>query len=228
MGLWITIMLSRCAVACRRARCFIRGRELAPPPRTASHPISSLATSTVHPQPRRLLFTGINDRIKSMLSAREEKKLDAKFEKLATSLLATDQLTLFEWKLQIEDRMSDWRVQIGSKLPGIRDSMGVVRVQQQLAIMNSFTEVELQAMHSVNTRVKNRVTQQSGVSELVARDFFRQFLDMQELHEWLHSRRSSGLPMPQTMAAAQDMILKDRADPALSKKERKTKAKRRR
>merc|ERR1712086_110112 len=96
------------------ARCFIRGRALVFPPPTASRPISSLATSIVHPQPRRrLLFTGINDRIKSMLSAREEKKLDVKFEKLATSLLATDQLTLFEWKLQIEDRMSDWRVQIG-------------------------------------------------------------------------------------------------------------------
>lgn len=129
------------------------------------------------------------------------------FAQLTTSLLSTKRWTLGAYKTQFNETIAPemWKM----KLPGLRNSAQAVQTKDELRVLESLTDEELEDRVLVNGIRLRRVARQSETPVTFVNDVLARYDQMVVMHKWMHSRHKAGEKLPTTLDETMTAIAND-------------------
>ena len=129
------------------------------------------------------------------------------FAKLTTAFAAAPRWTLGHFKAHLKEGMDkeSWK----TMLPGVRGSAQVAEMKDSMKVLDALQGDELDGSHRVEGLRLTRVARASEQSRSYCADILTRYDQTVLLHRWFLRRQTAGLPMPETLEDATQMMSRD-------------------
>ena len=129
------------------------------------------------------------------------------FAKLTTAFAAAPRWTLGHFKAHLKEGMDkeSWK----TMLPGVRGSAQVAEMKDSMKVLDALQGDELDGSNRVEGLRLTRVARASEQSRSYCADILTRYDQTVLLHRWFHRRQTAGLPMPETLEDATQMMSRD-------------------
>ena len=156
-------------------------------------------------------LSGLSARLSGVVDARQAVAADNQFSATVGDMLAVSKYTLsdhvrFMERTAADAGVSGWK----SYMPGVSSQAGVEELKRMLAILRSFTAAEQSDVALVGRDARLRVATATGRTVADVNFVLRQYGGAVLVHQWLHSRKSRGLPLPTTQSELSNMMAIDK------------------
>ena len=156
-------------------------------------------------------LSGLTSRLSSVVDDRRAVAADNKFSAMVGDMLAVGKYRLSDHVRFMEQTAADAGV-VGWKsyMPGVSGQAGVEELRRMLAILNSFSAAEQSDTTLIGRETRLRVATATGRTVADVNFVLRQYSGAVMVHQWLHSRKARGLPLPTTQSELSNMMAIDR------------------
>jgi len=157
------------------------------------------------------LLSSLSSRLSGVVDERRAVSADAKFSGMVSDMLAVAKYRLSEHLRFMETTAADagvsgWK----SYMPGVSGQAGVEELKRMLAILHAFTPAEQSDASSIGRDARLRVATATQRTVADVNFVLRQFSGAVMVHQWLHSRKARGLPLPATQTELSNMMAVDK------------------